>query len=140
MSSKPGAISSTPKTRPVIDLISDLDWKTAKVCDVGAGRGHFSHSLGEKLRTEHGLEPAEHVYPCDLIPDTFEYDAEGRNNFLRVRAARGSPGDIVYEEGVEEGREIALSARIIRTAVRFRDRMLARTLASDGAEVTNAAP
>ena len=75
MSSEPGAISSTATTRAVIDLLSDLDWKTAKVCDVGAGRGHFSHSFGEKLRTEHGLDPAEHIYPCDLIPDTFEYDA-----------------------------------------------------------------
>jgi hypothetical protein len=71
--------------------------------------------------------------------ETFDYEEDGRSNFLRVRAARGRPGDIVREEGVEEGREIALTARLIRFAVRYRDRMLAATRSGEGAETTEAA-
>ncbi len=63
--------------------------------------------------------------------DAFDYEEAGRNNFLRIQAARGRPGDIVREDNVEEGREIALTARIIRQAVRFRERMLAQTRAGE---------
>lgn len=72
---KPHAISSTATTTAVMELLSGLDWRTAKVCDVGAGRGHFSHTLAEKLARDHGLTPREHVFPCDLIPATFEVDS-----------------------------------------------------------------
>jgi SAM-dependent methyltransferase len=50
-------------------------WADLKLADVGAGRGHFSHQLGEELRQRHGLDPGEHVFPCDLFPESFEYDA-----------------------------------------------------------------
>ena len=42
--------------------------------DVGAGRGYFSDLIGETLRAR-GLNPAEHVSACDLIPSSFEYQA-----------------------------------------------------------------
>lgn len=42
---------------------------------------------------------------------------------LRFRAARGNPGDIVRDEAVEEGREIALTAQVIRRGVMMRDRI-----------------
>lgn len=76
-------------TRRVLELLDGLDWPTARVADVGAGRGHFSMVLGERLRTEKGLDPREHVFACDLIPASFEYervtcaktDADGRLPF-----------------------------------------------------------
>jgi hypothetical protein len=57
------------------------------------------------------------------------------DDYLRLRSARGYPGDIVSEDGVEEGREIALTARIIRFGVTYRRSMEAR-LASERAEVS----
>ena len=94
MSGTPHAISSTATTRAVVRLLDQaehLDWKTAKVCDVGAGRGHFSHALSEKLIADNGADPAEHVFPCDLIPDTFEYDK-------LACTKTGSDGKLPYED------------------------------------------
>ena len=68
------AWSAPATTQRVFELIGDLDWSSARVADVGAGRGYFSHIVGEKLR-ERGRQPAEHVFACDLIPASFEYDA-----------------------------------------------------------------
>jgi len=56
-------------------------------------------------------------------------DDSGRgysDNSLSLRAARGKPGDIVAEQGVEEGRAIALTASVIRRGVLFRDRLAAK--------------
>jgi len=50
-----------------------IDWSGMKVADVGTGRGHFSHRLGSMM-SEAGLDPADHIFACDLIPDSFEYD------------------------------------------------------------------
>ena len=91
MSAKPLAISNRATTAAVLALLEDLDWRSARVCDVGAGRGHFSHALGEELRRAHGLPPAEHVFPCDLLPDGFEYDA------LECRRT-GADGRLPYED------------------------------------------
>ncbi len=66
---------SAPATlRQVAGMIADLDWSAARVADVGAGRGSFSKLVGETLRAQLGLEPRDHVFACDLIPDSFEYD------------------------------------------------------------------
>jgi SAM-dependent methyltransferase len=63
---------SVPATsRRVLELLAPLDWRTARIADVGAGRGHFSHVLSLAL-AERGLDPAQHVFPCDLIPASFE--------------------------------------------------------------------
>ena len=48
-----------------------IDWSKCKVADVGAGRGHFSHRLGEQLRQEVSLDPALHIFACDLFPESF---------------------------------------------------------------------
>ena len=66
---------SIPRTsEKVLELLGLLDWKHSRVADVGAGRGAFSMLLGEKLRTEHGLDPREHLFACDLLPKSFEYE------------------------------------------------------------------
>ena len=71
---EPPAISHPKTTQRVLELLEALDWRSAKVADVGAGGGHFSYVLGEYLDREHGLEPREHVFPCDLITETFQYE------------------------------------------------------------------
>jgi SAM-dependent methyltransferase len=66
---------SIPQTNDkVLELLGPLDWKRSRVADVGAGRGAFSMLLGEKLRAEHGLGPREHLFACDPISKSFEYD------------------------------------------------------------------
>jgi len=70
---QPAALSHPATTRRILRLLAPLDWTSARVADVGAGRGHFSHALGEWLAAEKGLDPTEHVFPCDLMPETFEY-------------------------------------------------------------------
>lgn len=65
-------LSNPRTTQAVRALLSDLDWSRARVADVGAGRGHFSAVLGEELRTR-GLEPAQHLLPCDRHPEAFQY-------------------------------------------------------------------
>lgn len=69
---------SIPHTaRRVFAELAGLDWRTARVCDVGAGRGAFSKLVGEWLATEQRIEPREHLFACDLIPESFEYDGVG---------------------------------------------------------------
>jgi SAM-dependent methyltransferase len=64
---------SIPKTSEAVFRVLDanLDWQKARIADVGAGPGAFSQLLSEHLRTK-GLEPREHVFPCDLFPASFE--------------------------------------------------------------------
>jgi SAM-dependent methyltransferase len=69
-----GAWSLPVTTQRVLELLSDLNWKQARVVDVGAGRGHFSHRLGEILAAQ-GMNPGEHIFSCDLEPEVFEYEA-----------------------------------------------------------------
>lgn len=65
---------SIPATsRRVLGLVSDLDWRSARLLDVGAGRGAFCNLLAEWL-AERGRVPAEHVQACDLLPESFELD------------------------------------------------------------------
>lgn len=51
-----------------------VDWANAKVCDVGAGPGLFSQVLCDFVRNQHGLEPKDHVFACDLDPSSFGCD------------------------------------------------------------------
>ena len=61
-----------------------------------------------------------------LMFDVFdELDGGYGDSALRLKAARGSPGDIVRDEAVEEGREIALTAAIVRRGVLYRNRLAA---------------
>jgi len=70
---KTKGLSIPRTTQAVRDLLADLDWSTARVADVGAGRGHFCAVLGAELETR-GLEPAAHLFPCDRHPATFQYE------------------------------------------------------------------
>jgi len=64
---------SIPRTTQVVRaLLADLDWPSARVADVGAGRGHFCSVLGEELRAR-GIEPREHLFPSDRDPSSFGY-------------------------------------------------------------------
>ena len=66
---------SSPKTSVrTFELLEGLDWSRSRVLDVGAGRGWFSKVLAGRLREEHGLDPREHVFPCDAFPESFEVD------------------------------------------------------------------
>jgi SAM-dependent methyltransferase len=66
---------SVPATaRRVLELLDGVEWKRAKLADVGAGRGVFCELLGERLRELHGLDPRRHVFACDLHPELFAYE------------------------------------------------------------------
>jgi 2-polyprenyl-3-methyl-5-hydroxy-6-metoxy-1,4-benzoquinol methylase len=66
---------SSPRTSErTFELLDGLDWKHARILDVGAGRGWFSKVLAGRLRDEHGVDPREHVFPCDAFPESFEVD------------------------------------------------------------------
>jgi len=69
-----GAWSIPATRRRVLGLMDGVDWQNAKVCDVGAGPGLFSQVLCDFVRNEHGLEPKEHVFACDLDPSSFGCD------------------------------------------------------------------
>jgi SAM-dependent methyltransferase len=57
----------------VLELLAHVDWENSRLVDVGAGRGHLVHQLGEELEAR-GISPAEHLSACDLIPDSFAYE------------------------------------------------------------------
>ena len=66
---------SSPKTSArAIELLEGLDWRSARILDVGAGRGWFSLTLARRFVEEHGLDPRAHVFPCDAFPESFEVD------------------------------------------------------------------
>lgn len=65
--------SASATSRCVLDLLAGVDWRTARLVDVGAGRGHLVHALGEELKRR-GIDPAAHLSACDVIPDSFAYD------------------------------------------------------------------
>lgn len=63
-------LSIPATTRAVRAALGELDWSRAKLADVGAGRGYFCALLSDELRAR-GLDPAAHVFPCDLVPESF---------------------------------------------------------------------
>jgi SAM-dependent methyltransferase len=69
---QPQSWSHPATSQRAFACLEGLDWSKARVADVGAGRGHFSYLMGEFLRSK-GIEPRDHVFPCDLIPESFEY-------------------------------------------------------------------
>jgi len=75
---------SIPKTTEVVlellrtslGLGAGSDWsglQGKRLVDVGTGRGHLAHVLGEAARTS-GLQPADHITACDLMPESFEVE------------------------------------------------------------------
>jgi SAM-dependent methyltransferase len=83
---------SNPRTTDAVFglLDAELDWSKARVADVGAGRGALSLRLSEFLAAR-GLDPREHVFPCDLIPASFEVEA------LQCRQT-GADGRLPFED------------------------------------------
>ncbi|MBX3027489.1 class I SAM-dependent methyltransferase [bacterium] len=65
-------LSHSVTSERVLGLLDGLDWRQARVCDVGAGNGYFSQALGERLRAR-GLDPAAHLAACDVVPAAFRY-------------------------------------------------------------------
>jgi len=65
-------LSHSATTSRVLALLDGLDWTRARVVDVGAGNGYFSHALGEALRTR-GVDPGAHIAACDVVPEEFRY-------------------------------------------------------------------
>jgi SAM-dependent methyltransferase len=65
-------LSHSVTTSRVLALLDGLDWTRARVVDVGAGNGYFSHALGEALRAR-GLDPGAHIAACDVVPEEFRY-------------------------------------------------------------------
>src|SRR5262245_54245190 len=65
-------LSHSITTTRVRALLDGLDWARARVADVGAGNGYFSHALGETLRAR-GIDPGEHIAACDVVPQEFRY-------------------------------------------------------------------
>jgi SAM-dependent methyltransferase len=63
--------SAVATNRRVAELLPDLDWSKARLCDVGAGRGYFLGQLSRGL-SGLGLSPAAHLSACDLFPADFE--------------------------------------------------------------------
>lgn len=83
---------SIPKTSETVFKLLDesVDWKSARIADVGAGRGAFSLLLSDFLHSQQ-LDPRQHVFPCDLIPASFEI-AE-----LECRRT-GARGELPFED------------------------------------------
>lgn len=67
---RPTPWSNPATNRRVLQLLDALDWPSARVADVGAGSGYLSQSLSDLLSAR-GLEPAKHVFACDLMPESF---------------------------------------------------------------------
>ncbi len=65
-------LSHSVTTERVLALLDGLDWRTARVADIGAGNGYFSQALGERLRAQ-GRDPAAHLAACDVVPAEFRY-------------------------------------------------------------------
>jgi len=81
-------LSHSVTTARVLSLLDGLDWKRARVADVGAGNGYFSQALGETLQAR-GLDPSQRIAACDVAPEEFSYtpvhcgriEADGRLPF-----------------------------------------------------------
>jgi 2-polyprenyl-3-methyl-5-hydroxy-6-metoxy-1,4-benzoquinol methylase len=67
---QPSPWSNPATNRRVLELLGELDWSRARVLDVGAGSGWLSQSLSDRVAGS-GLDPTEHVFACDLMPESF---------------------------------------------------------------------
>lgn len=65
--------SAAATSRCVLHLLAGVNWETARLVDVGAGRGHLVQALARELE-ERGIRPGEHLFACDVIADSFAYE------------------------------------------------------------------
>ncbi len=56
----------------IFDLLSTRLNARSRVLDFGAGAGHMSQRVGERLR-ELGGDPARQLVPCEIVPEAFQY-------------------------------------------------------------------
>jgi SAM-dependent methyltransferase len=84
-------LSIPATTRAVRAALGELDWSGARVADVGAGRGYFCALLADELRAA-GRDPARHLLPCDLLPESFAVEG-------LTCARTGAGGRLPYEDG-----------------------------------------
>jgi SAM-dependent methyltransferase len=66
-------ISHRSTNDKVLQLVTPLVKPGIRVADIGAGEGFFSQLFGEHVRTKLGLEPAEVITACDILPEYFRY-------------------------------------------------------------------
>jgi SAM-dependent methyltransferase len=58
----------------IFNLITTRIPADAQVLDFGAGAGHMCQRLGAFF-LQHGRTPAEHLTPCEIVPEIFQYRA-----------------------------------------------------------------
>ena len=56
----------------IFGLITSRIKPDARVLDFGAGLGHMSQRVGGFF-SEHGRKPSEHLTPCEIVPEIFQY-------------------------------------------------------------------
>lgn len=56
----------------IYELITSRLRPDAQVLDFGAGLGHMCQRLGAYF-TQHGRSPADHLTPCEIVPEVFQY-------------------------------------------------------------------
>lgn len=58
----------------IFGLITSRIKPDAHVLDFGAGLGHMSQRIGGFFQG-HGRDPADHLTPCEIVPENFQYRA-----------------------------------------------------------------
>lgn len=117
---------------------SEGTWRDLVAGGVEASEQHESANRDLRARTiEQRTRLARLELALGAVEDRvdaaiLENEPLDNDEYLRLRSARGYPGDIVSQDGVEEGREIALTARIIRFGVGYRRSMEARVAGAHG--------
>lgn len=81
---------------------------------------HASEVRRQRLRLEQSARDADDAVDERLRPAEVAELGDRDRFYLDVDVARGHPGDIVGESAAEESREIAVTASLIRRAVRHR--------------------
>ena len=66
-------ISHRSTNDKVLQIVVSLLKPGIRVADIGAGEGFFSQLLGQHIKSELGLEPAEMITACDIFPESFRY-------------------------------------------------------------------
>lgn len=57
----------------IFSMVEPLLKNEIRILDFGAGNGHMSQRIGDKI-AEMGFEPGECIYPCEIVPEIFEYE------------------------------------------------------------------
>jgi hypothetical protein len=119
------AAEGAPSEGTWIDLVATAE-------DVDAARAHAEEQAAEnaadqvaRVRVLEGeARDAAEAADQALVDAVVEADGDQFRANLAWEAARGNPGDIVGERGVEESRSVALTAGLIRKAAQHRKQVL----------------